>query len=68
MIPYMHPEFVEALLSLAAERPANDASPVVSPKPPARKRKNRFTSLRRLRFLIMAIVAKLILLLIYVCL
>jgi hypothetical protein len=68
MIPYIHPEFVEALLSRAADRPAKDVSLVVSPRPPARKRKNRFTPLRRLRFLIMAIVAKLILLLVYVCL
>jgi hypothetical protein len=72
MIPYMHPEFVEALKSLATDRSARDASQVVSPRLLARKSKNRFASLRRssahLRPLIVAVVTKFILLLIYVCL
>jgi hypothetical protein len=72
MIPYIHPEFVEALKSLATDKSAKDASLVVSPRPLARKRKNRFTfqrwSTARLRSLIVAVVTKFILLLIYVCL
>ena len=72
MIPYMHPEFVEALISPTANRWAKDASPGASPKPVARKGKGNFPSLRRstarIRSLIVAIAAKLILLVIYVCL
>ncbi len=72
MIPYIHPEFVEALQSLVTDRSAKDAPPGVSRKSLARKRKNYFPSLRwstaSLRSLIVAVVSKLILLLIYVCL
>jgi hypothetical protein len=73
MIPYMHPEFVKALTSPATDKSAKDASPDVSPRPLPRKRKDQFAPLRRiaahrLRSLIVAVAAKLILLLIYVCL
>jgi hypothetical protein len=70
MIPYIHPEFVEALRSLASDRLTKDTPPDVSPKPLARKRKDHLTPLRRvtvrLRSLIVVVVTnKLILLLIH---
>ena len=72
MIPYLHPEFVEALTSQATDKSAKDTSPDVSPRPLATKRKDRLVLLRRipgrLRSLIVAVAAKLILLLIHVCL
>jgi hypothetical protein len=72
MIPYLHPEFVEALKSLAAERSAKDAPPDVSRKRLARMRKDHFASLwrstARLRSRIVPVVSKFILLLIYECL
>lgn len=72
MIPYLHPEFVEALKSFATERSAKDTPAEVSRKRLARKRKDHFTSLwrstARLRSLIVSVVTKFILLLIYVCL
>jgi hypothetical protein len=72
MIPYLHPEFVEALTSQATDKSAKDTSPDVSPRPLAAKRKDHLVLLRRipgrLRSLIVAVAAKLILLLIYVCL
>jgi hypothetical protein len=71
MIPYLHPEFVEALTSQATGKSANDTSPDDSPKPLATKRKDHHVLLRRipgrLRPLIVAVAAKLIFLLIYVC-
>ena len=73
MIPYIHPEFVEALKSLATDRAAKDTPPDVSSKPLARKRRDPLAPLRRvtarLRSLIVVVVTnKLILLLIYACL
>lgn len=72
MIPYMHPKFVEALTSQATDKSAKDTSPDVSPRPLATKRKDRLAPLRqiggRFRSLIVAVAAKLILLLIYICL
>jgi hypothetical protein len=73
MLPYIGPEIVEALKSVAADRLAKNASSYVSPKPLAGKRKEYFTPLRRvtgrLRSLIMVVVTnKLILLLIHACL
>jgi hypothetical protein len=72
MIPYIHPKFVEALMFPATDKPAKDTSSDGSPRPPARKRKDRLAPLRpiavRSRSLILAVAAKLILLLIYVCL
>ena len=72
MIPYIHPEFVEVLMSPATDKPAKDTSPDVSPRPLARKRNDHFAPPQRiagrLRSLIVAVAAKLILLLIYVCL
>jgi len=73
MIPYIHPEFVEVLKSLAADRLAKDTPRDVSHKPPARKRKDYRDPLRRIaariRSLIVLLVTnKLILLLIAVCL
>jgi hypothetical protein len=48
MIPYIHPEFVEALKSLATtNRPAQDTSPAVSPKPLVSKGGSHLTPLRR---------------------
>jgi hypothetical protein len=47
MIPSIHPEFVEALKSLTNDRLAKDTPPAVSPKPVARKRKDRLTPLWR---------------------
>jgi hypothetical protein len=47
MIPYIHPEFVEALKSLTADRLAKDTPPDVSLKPLARKRKDHLAPLRR---------------------
>jgi hypothetical protein len=72
MIPYLHPEFVEALTSQAIDKSTKDTSPDASPRPLATKRKDHLVLLRRipgrLRSLIVAVAAKLILLLIYVCL
>jgi hypothetical protein len=72
MIPYIHPEFVKALMSPATDKSTKDTSPDVSPRPLATKRKDHLVLLRRipgrLRSLIVAVAAKLILLLIYVCL
>jgi hypothetical protein len=73
MIPYMHPEFIEALMSPAASRWVKDAPAGASPKPFARKKgKGHFPSLRRsaarIRSLIVPVVTKFILLLIYICL
>jgi hypothetical protein len=72
MIPYMHPKFVEALTSQVTDKSAKDTSPDVSPRPLATKRKDHLAPLRRIagrfRSLIVAVAAKLILLLIYVCL
>jgi hypothetical protein len=72
VIPYIHPEFIEALKSLATDKSAKDASPDVSRRPLAMKRKDHLAQLRRiagrLRSHIVAVAAKLILLLIYVCL
>lgn len=72
MIPYLHPEFVEALRYPATDRSAKDAPPDFSRKPLARKRKDHFTSFwrstARHRSLIASVATKFILLLIYVCL
>jgi hypothetical protein len=73
MIPYIGPEFVEALKSLAPDKSAKDTSLDVSLKPLARKRKDHLAPLRRvaarLRSLIVVVATnKLILLLIYLCL
>jgi hypothetical protein len=71
MIPYLHPEFVKALTSQATDKSAKDTSPDVSPRPRATKRKDYLVLPwripGRLRSLIVAVAAKLILLLIYVC-
>ena len=70
MISYIHPELVKALMFPAIDKLAKDASPDVSPRPLARKRKDHLAPLRRagLRSLIVAVAAKLTLILIYVCL
>ena len=72
MIPYLHPEFVEALKLLATERSAKGTPADVSRRRLARKNKDHFASLwrstARLRSRIVPVVSKFILLLIYVCL
>jgi hypothetical protein len=72
MIPYLHPEFVEALKLLATERSAKGTPADVSRRRLARKKKDHFTSLWRstahLRSRIVPVVTKFILLLIYECL
>jgi hypothetical protein len=67
MIPYIDPKFVEALLSLTADRSAKDSSPDDSLKRLLKKRKDYLTSLRRgvvrLRSIIVVVVTKIFLLL-----
>jgi hypothetical protein len=69
MIPYIHPKFVEALTFRATDSSDEDTSPEVSPKPSARKRKDRLAQLRRIAIRIRSVIVvvvtnKLILLLI----
>jgi hypothetical protein len=48
MIPYIHPEFVKALMSPATtNRPVKDTSPAVSPKPQVNKCGGHLTPLQR---------------------
>jgi hypothetical protein len=73
MLPYIHPEFVEALKSLTNDRLAKDTPPAVSPKPLARKRKDHLTPLRRVTgrlrsLIVVAVNNKFILLLVHACL
>jgi hypothetical protein len=46
MLPYIGPEFVQALKSFATDRLAKDGSSCVSPKPLVRKEKDHFTPFR----------------------
>jgi hypothetical protein len=47
---YIGPEFVEALQSLAADRPAEDTPVTVSERPHACKTKDRITPLQHVAF------------------
>jgi hypothetical protein len=73
MIPFIGPESVETLKSLAIDRLVTDTAPDVSPKALVRKKKDHLTLLRRatvrLRSFICGVVTnKLVLLLLYACL
>jgi hypothetical protein len=52
MLPHMGPEFVEALRSLATNRPATDTSGAVPQSPYACKRLNRLAPFQRVAVLV----------------
>jgi hypothetical protein len=62
MIPYIHPKFVEALTSQPTNTSVKDPSPVVTPCPIFRRKKDYLAPLRlkaaRLRSLIAVVVTK----------
>ena len=54
MLPNIGPEFVEALLSLAANEPATHTSPAASQSAPAYKRLDRLAPCRRIKPLVVS--------------
>jgi hypothetical protein len=54
MLPYMGPEFVEALRSLATNRPATDTARATSPSALACKGLDRLAPFQRVRLVVLS--------------
>jgi hypothetical protein len=73
MLPHMGPEFVEALRSLATNRPDTDTSRATSQSAPARERLDHLAPCRRITLLVFSrilavVTSKWMIYLILVCL
>jgi hypothetical protein len=54
MLPHMGPEFVEALQSLATNRPATDTARAASPSAPAFQRLDRLAPFQRVTLVVLS--------------